>query len=242
MKGNEEKRIFRKRIIGILSIAVLIAVIGVITYFAIYKFMQIGKTPQEFVTFIEGYGIWGYLVALGIQFLQVFVALIPGEFVEVGMGLAFGFIEGTLLCLLGVAVASSLVFLLVKRFGVKLVELFVDPAKINDLRFINSEKKLNTLVFLLFLIPGTPKDLLTYVVPLTRMKLGEFLCITMIARIPSVVSSTIGGDFFGNGKYLEGIILFAVTGAVSLAGIWLYNVILKKRQAKKSAEADDEKE
>lgn len=242
MKGNEEKRIFRKRIIGILSIAVLIAVIGVITYFAIYKFMQIGKTPQEFVTFIEGYGIWGYLVALGIQFLQVFVALIPGEFVEVGMGLAFGFIEGTLLCLLGVAVASSLVFLLVKRFGVKLVELFVDPAKINDLRFINSEKKLNTLVFLLFLIPGTPKDLLTYVVPLTRMKLGEFLCITMIARIPSVVSSTIGGDFFGNGKYLEGVILFAVTGAVSLAGIWLYNVILKKRQAKKSAEADDEKE
>lgn len=242
MKGNEEKRIFRKRIIGVLSIAVLIAVIGVITYFAIYKFMQIGKTPQEFVTFIEGYGIWGYLVALGIQFLQVFVALIPGEFVEVGMGLAFGFIEGTLLCLLGVAVASSLVFLLVKRFGVKLVELFVDPAKINDLRFINSEKKLNTLVFLLFLIPGTPKDLLTYVVPLTRMKLGEFLCITMIARIPSVVSSTIGGDFFGNGKYLEGVILFAVTGAVSLAGIWLYNVILKKRQAKKSAESDDEKE
>lgn len=239
MKTEEQKRLARKRVIGIVSVAVLVAVVGVITYFAIYKFMQIGKTPQEFVTFIEGYGIWGYLVALGIQFLQVFIALIPGEFVEVGMGLAFGFIEGTILCLVGVALASSLVFLLVKRFGVKLVELFVDPAKINDLRFINSEKKLNTLVFLLFLIPGTPKDLLTYIVPLTRMKLGEFLCITMIARIPSVVSSTIGGDFFGNGKYLEGIILFAVTGAVSLAGIWGYNLILKKRRMKNGKDTNE---
>ena len=61
----------------------------------------------------------------------------------------------------------------------------------------------------------------------------------MIARIPSVVSSTIGGDFFGNGKYLEGIILFAVTGAVSLAGIWGYNLILKKRRAKNGEDTNE---
>ena len=58
----------------------------------------------------------------------------------------------------------------------------------------------------------------------------------MFARIPSVVSSTIGGDFFGEGKYLEGIILFAVTGAISIIGIIIYNKLLKKyheRKAKK---------
>ena len=84
----------------------------------------------------------------------------------------------------------------------------------------------------MFLIPGTPKDLLTYIVPLTRMKLSEFLCITLIARIPSVVSSTAGGALFGNGNYISGIILLLITGLISVGGICLYNFIMKKRTEK----------
>lgn len=222
-----------KKIIGLLSLAAVIAVFGLVSYFAVYKFLAFDGSAESFEDFIKSYGWWGRFVALGIQILQVFVAFIPGEFVEVGLGLAFGFIEGTLLCLIGVTAASALVFLLVKKWGVRLVELFVSTEKINSLRFINSEKKLNTLVFVLFLIPGTPKDLLTYFVPLTKMKLSEFLCISMLARIPSIVSSTIGGDFFGSGRYLEGIILFVITGAVSLCGMLIYRLIVSKHQNKK---------
>jgi uncharacterized membrane protein YdjX (TVP38/TMEM64 family) len=109
----------------------------------------------------------------------------------------------------------------------------VERSKIDSLRIINSEKKLGTLVFLLFLIPGTPKDLLTYVVPLTRMKLSEFLFITLIARIPSVVSSTIGGNLFSNGRYIEGVLILLLTGAISVLGIILYRIILKKYQNRK---------
>ncbi len=227
------KTLKAKRIIGLLSLAAVIAVFGVISYFMIYKFFSSGATAQGFEAFIEGYGWWGRFVALGIQILQVFVAIIPGEFVEVGLGLSFGFIEGTIICLLGVGLASALVFTLVKIWGVKLVELFVDRQKIESLRFINNEKKLNTLVFVLFLIPGTPKDLLTYFVPLTKMKMSEFLFISMFARIPSVVSSTIGGDFFGNGRYLEGALLFVATGAISLLGILIYRKILAKYHKRK---------
>lgn len=227
------KTLKTKRIIGIVSLTVVIAVFAIVSYFVFYKFFAFSGSTESFEAFIEGYGWSGRFVALGIQFLQVFIALIPGEFVEVGLGLSFGFIEGTVLCLVGVGLASALVFVLVKKWGVKLVELFVSRDKIDSLRFINSEKKLNTLVFVLFLIPGTPKDLLTYFVPLTKMKLSEFLFISMIARIPSVVSSTIGGDFFGNGRYLEGIILFLITGGVSLLGILLYRVILAKYHKRK---------
>ena len=235
MEKQRFKTLRAKRIIGIVSLVIVAVIFGVITYFAVYKFLNFDSS-ESFEAFIEGYGWWGRLVALGIQFLQVFIAIIPGEFVEVGFGLAFGFIEGTILCFVGVGLASALVFTLVKKWGVKFVELFTDPKKIDSLRIINSEKKLNTLVFFLFLIPGTPKDLLTYFVPLTRMKLSEFLFISMFARIPSVVSSTIGGDFFGEGKYLTGIILFAVTGALSLLGIVVYKKVLAKyheRKAKK---------
>lgn len=228
------KTLKAKRILGLFSLAAVVLVFGLVSYFVVYKFLAFGGSAESFEAFIEGYGWWGRFVALGIQILQVFVALIPGEFVEVGLGLAFGVVEGTLICLVGVGAASALVFLLVKKWGVKLVELFVSREKINSLRFINSEKKLNTLVFILFLIPGTPKDLLTYFVPLTKMKMSEFLCISMLARIPSVVSSTIGGDFFGSGRYLEGIILFVVTGAVSLGGMLIYRLILSKYQKRKA--------
>lgn len=233
MKTEEQRKLRNKRMIGIASLVAVLGIFALLSYFVIYKFLAIGTSAESFEAFIEGYGWAGRFVALGIQFLQVFVAIIPGEFVEVGLGLAFGFFEGTIICLIGVGLASALVFTLAKIWGVKLVELFVDRKKIDSLRFINSEKKLNTLVFILFLVPGTPKDLLTYVVPLTRMKLSEFLFISMIARIPSVVSSTIGGDFFGNGKYVEGIILFLITGAVSLAGVWVYNILLNKYQKRK---------
>ena len=92
------------------------------------------------------------LVALGIQMLQVVVSLIPGEVVEVGMGYAFGAIEGTLLCLVGVALASTVVFLLVKTWGLRAVELFVSREKIDSLRFIRSEKRLRRTVAKLILL------------------------------------------------------------------------------------------
>ena len=233
------KTLKAKRIIGLLSLAAVVAVFGVISYFMVYKFFSSGATAQGFEAFIEGYGWWGRFVALGIQILQVFVAIIPGEFVEMGLGLSFGFIEGTIICLAGVGLASALVFTLVKIWGVKLVELFVEKEKIESLRFINSDKKLNTWVFVLFFIPGTPKDLLTYFVPLTKMKLSEFLFISMFARIPSVVSSTIGGDFFGNGKYLEGALLFVATGAISLLGILIYRKILAKYHQRKERKNEE---
>ncbi len=234
MQTTDKKTLRRKRILGIASLAAVLGIFCLLSYFVVYRFFSGESSADNFTEFIESYGWAGRFVALGIQFLQVFVAIIPGEFVEVGLGLAFGAVEGSIICLVGVGLASALVFTLAKIWGVKLVELFVEREKIDNLRIINSEKKLNTLVFVLFLVPGTPKDLLTYIVPLTRMKLSEFLFISMIARIPSVLSSTIGGDFFSRGKYLEGIILFIVTGIVSIIGLFVYKKLLAKYHNRKT--------
>ncbi len=229
---NEERLLKRKRIFALISIAVVICLVSFLTYFLAVKFSKIAKSGEEFRDFIQSYGAYGTLVAVGIQIVQVFIALIPGEFVEIGMGYAYGWFEATLFSLLGVAVGSALIFSLVKRFGIRLVEIFVSTDKINRLRFISSEEKLNRLTFILFLIPGTPKDLLTYFIGLTRMNLKDFLGITLFARIPSVVSSTVGGNFIGEGKYGEAVILFVVTAFLSFAGIKIYNVILKKIEEK----------
>lgn len=237
-KAKDTDRSQRKRkIFGLFSIFILIILLGAATWFIWGYFKQHAYSPELFREYIESFGWGGRLVALGIQFLQVVVALIPGEFVEIGMGYAFGAWEGALICMVGVLLGSALIFLVVRKWGVRLVRIFVNPDRINELRFINSEKKLKRTVFLLFFIPGTPKDLLTYFVGLTRIQLHEFLIISTIARIPSVLSSIIGGHFIGNRQYWQAVVLFAITGAISILGIILYNFIIKKHQQKKSGEA-----
>ncbi len=227
-----EQALRRRRIVTVLSLCVIVLLVGLLTWALWRKLQRIGGTPEDFKSFIDSFGFTGWLVALGIQFLQVVIALIPGEIVEIGIGGAFGAVQGTLLCMLGVAAASTVVFLATKRFGVRLIELFFPREKIDSLRFINSEKKLKRTVFILFFIPGTPKDLLTYFVGLTRMKLSEFLIISLIARIPSVVSSTIGGNLLSEKDYVAAAILFGVTAAVSLLGMLLYDFIVKHKAKK----------
>lgn len=236
---DDKKLLKRKRIVALLSLAAVLCLVSFLTYFLAIRFSKIAKSGEEFRDFIQSYGAWGSIVAVGIQVLQVFIALIPGEFVEIGMGYAYGWFEATLLCLVGVAIGSAMIFMLVKRFGVRFVEIFVSTDKINQLKFISSEKRLHRFTFILFFIPGTPKDLVTYFIGLTRMTLKDFLGITLFARIPSLVSSTVGGNFIGEGKYLHALVLLAVTAFVSLIGLKLYNMILKKieqrakRQGKK---------
>ena len=209
--------------------------LAVVAVIAILATVFIGRwlgsfSDDSFRDYIRSFGPAGWLVLLGLQFLQVFVALIPGELLETGAGYAFGPVWGTLICYAGVAMASALVFLLTRRFGVKLVEVFISREKINQLSFLRTERKRNTLVFLLFLIPGTPKDLLTYFVGLTDMKLGSFLLISLIARLPSVLSSTAGGHLLGEGNYVGALWLYGITGAVSIVGLLIYNAIMRKKQ------------
>lgn len=231
MQQDKDNSLKRRRMATIISLCVVLIFVGLLTWAVCIKLKEIGS-PENFRSFIESFGAWGVVVGLFIQMLQVVVAFIPGEIVEVGLGSAFGALWGTVLCMVGVSIASSFVFLLTKKYGIRMVELFFDSRKIDELRFINSEKRLKYTVFLLFFIPGTPKDLLTYFVGLTRMKLPQFLAISMIARIPSIVSSTVGGNMLSNENYIGAIILFAVTGAVSVLGIVIYNSIVNKKNKK----------
>ena len=234
LKTSEYHR--KRRVLGIVSlIIVLLLFVGATIFISKYIFSF--SDAEEFKEYIQSFGWIGRFVLLGIQILQVIVALIPGELVEVGAGYAFGAVEGTLICIAGVAIASSIIFTLTKWLGIKLVEIFISREKINELRFINSEKKLKRIVFLLFFIPGTPKDLLTYFVGLTRIRLLEFLVISLIARIPSLVSSTIGGHAIGEKNYFAAVLIFAITGIVSLIGMKIYTMIVKHHKEHKVHEA-----
>lgn len=219
----------RRKGFAALSIAVVVVLAGLLTLF-VWKWLS-SFSQDGFRDYIRSFGVWSWLVMLGLQILQVFIALIPGELLETAAGYAFGPLLGTVICYAGVAIGSWMIFSLTRRFGVKLVEVFVSREKINSLRFLRTEARRNGLIFLLFFIPGTPKDLLTYFVGLTDIKLGTFLILSLVARIPSVISSTFGGHLLGEENYRSAILLYAITGLVSMAGLLLYNRILRRRQA-----------
>lgn len=230
MKSSNDQYIRRRKCWGWISVALFLSVTALVTWFCIKVLSPYLHSASELRVFLDGYGWKGRFILLGLQSLQVVVALIPGEILELGAGYAYGAIEGTLICLIGVALSSSLIFLLVKKFGVSMVELFVAREKIQQMGFIKDTTKLKRLVFLLFLIPGTPKDVLTYFIGLTDLNWISFLIISLIARIPSVVSSAVCGQMLGDSDYLIAMIVYAATGAVSIAGFCLYSRILKKRE------------
>lgn len=199
-----------------------------------------GGSVDSFKELIKSYGSLGWLVAFGIQVLQVIVSPIPGEVVELGMGICFGWFWGAVLCLVGSALGSVIIMFIVKKVGIKMVQLFVSVDKINELRFINSERKLNSLVFILYVLPGTPKDPLIFFFGLTRIGIIEFTVISTLARIPSVITSTVGGKLFIDGHLIGAVIVIAVTAVISLAGMILYQRILRRIRNRKSINRDEE--
>ena len=126
-------------------------------------------------------------------------------------------------------IGSVIIFALVRKFGVKLVELFFSMEKINSLKFLQNKQRLNTIYFIVMCLPGTPKDLLSYFAGLTDMKLRTWLLIATVARIPSVITSTIGGSALGSEQYLFAIIAFAATLALSGIGLLIYRKIQSVR-------------
>ena len=230
----------RRRMISILSLAGIVIVFSLIAYFVGWPLVrQFRESPETFRDYVKSHGPLGPLMMMGIMALQVVVAIIPGEPFELGAGFVFGWFQGTVWCLLGSAAASAVVYLAVRKWGVKLVEAFFSRDKIMHYSFLQNEKKLDLLVFILFLIPGTPKDLLTYLVGLTPMKLSSFLVLTTAARIPSVVSSTMTGNFAQHERYTAAIITYAVTILISVICILWYRRISKQEKTQESGKAKE---
>lgn len=186
--------------------------------------------PDRFRTWVDSRGIWAPVLFLGMVVLQIVVAVIPGEPLEIAAGYAFGAVHGTLLCILGAFVGRVLVFLLVRRFGAWAVEMFFPLEKVRSLRFLQNERRLSFWVFFLFFLPGTPKDVLSYATGLTKLPLRRWLWISAVAPIPSIVTSTVGGDALGVGNYFFAALVFGITLAVSGLGLLAYRAVCRARE------------
>ncbi|MBQ8388853.1 MAG: TVP38/TMEM64 family protein [Clostridia bacterium] len=245
----EEKSARVKAILKIVMIVGIVGVLSLVGYLAIqYIFNDAGY--DDFSRLIEENSLVGALVMILVNFIQVVVAFIPGEIVEQATGMFFGPVWGTLICLAGTVCGSCLALFLAKKFGRNLIYAICPKEKIDSISFLHDAKKRDFLTFTLFFMPGTPKDVLTYAVGLTDMGILRYVVLTTFARIPSILMSTLSGDWIndsllGKGKIWPIIILNAASLLLCCVGYLIYMLINKKhtqRLEKKEQKAAESSE
>lgn len=190
--------------------------------------VRLARKPELFRDWVDSFGVWGRLLFIAMVILQVIVALIPGEPLELAAGYAFGVLEGTALSLVGIMIGSSIVFGAVRVLGRKLLEVFFADREIKRLSFLRDLRKAKVMIFILMTIPGTPKDLLSYFAGMTPLTMPQWLGIVAISRLPSLISSTLSGAAAGEKNYLLAGIVLAVTLLISGLGILYYRRICKE--------------
>lgn len=222
----------QRRIVSIISFIVLIVFFGLIGLFIGKPMIQFVSQPEKFQDWVDSGGIMSRILFIGMVVLQVIVALIPGEPLEIGAGYAFGAVEGTILCVIGNLIGGVIIFAFVRTWGIRFVELFFSREKILSLKFLQNQKRVNILIYIVFLVPGTPKDLLSYFAGLTNINWMTWIVITSIARLPSIITSTLCGGALGTKDYKMAIIVFLITLVLSGLGMLLYRFISKKHKNK----------
>lgn len=217
MKIKNKKVIFN---LVILSLFIIILCYISIKYApAITKLVS---NPEKFRVFLLSYGNISVLIFILFQILQVVIAVIPGEFMQLAGGYIYGPFLGSLYSSFGILLGSVIVFYTVRIFGFTIIKLFVSEQDLQKFDFLLNNEKSEIAMFVLFIIPGLPKDILTYIAGLTPIKPRKFFIITTIARFPSLfVSSYVGSSLQGK-QYTEAIVISV------LAVVILIIVYLKK--------------
>lgn len=211
---------------GLMAFFVVMGVICVLIWPYVHELFEPGGLDRVMAK-VQGAGPTGVVFLLIIQFLQIVVAFIPGEVVQIAAGMLYGPWLGALVVVAGCVVSSAFIFVLVHKLGAPFVQGMVPTKYLDKFREFEKSGKLNTVVFVLFLIPGLPKDVFTYLVPLTDMRMRAFLLLSNIARIPGIVVSTYAASGIIEGDYVKSAIIFAVAAAVAVAGIFGYSRVMK---------------
>ncbi|MBQ8967729.1 VTT domain-containing protein [Ruminococcus sp.] len=247
---NEEKsshhlrdRIRRrnKRTVQIVTFVVILALLIGLTVASIPIIKEL-RTPEGMdklkQTLESKYtGVESMLIFTLIQALQVIIAVIPP--VQIVGGVLYGWFVGCLLSFAGTVLGTLAIFLMVNRFGRPLVEAVIDEKLLGKYKFLQDEKELIRVLVVLYLIPGIPKDVISYIVPLTKVKRRDFFMYVMPCRLPAILMSTALGSNAMNGNFKIVIALISTAMVLGILGFFFKDIAvekLNKRREKKRSE------
>lgn len=206
------------------SIGILIALF--LTLYLIFgkSLTQFVSDTQTFKAWLESYRHLSGAIFVFIRAFQTVIKIIPAEPLEIAAGYAFGTWGGLALCSLGTLLGSLVIVVLANMLGSKFISVFINEEQLNSLSLINNRKNQRLFLFIFYLIPATPKDILTYAAgSLKKVNMAEFFLITTIARIPSILTSTVCGAQLEQNNIKTAVAVFTATAVVSAVSALIYH-------------------
>ncbi len=208
-----------KRILSLLGFpALILAVLALVLSFW-EPLAALFKSPESVREFVAASGAWSALVFMGIQVLQVVVFILPGELVQLAGGYVFGMWSGTALSVASILAGSLVNFAAGRFLGRPFVESLFSAAKVERIEAATAGGRAAAAFFLLFAIPGIPKDALTYVAGASRLGFGSFLVISTIGRLPGIVGSSYIGSAVFDKDYRIALLVAIVASIAFFLGL-----------------------
>lgn len=212
----------RRRILAVLkliALAVILVGVPLYIYFFQHDLIESFSDIKELENTLRSYRRESMFVYVACQILQVVLSVIPGQALQFAGGYLYGTLLGLLLSVIGIAIGSTLAYYIARVLGRDAIHLFFGERKVTEiLDLMNSPKGL-IVTFIIFLIPGVPKDLCSYAAGLSNLKLRPYLIVSMIARIPGMLGCLIIGQQVGRGGYTSAAIIAAVALVLLILGL-----------------------
>ncbi len=212
--GRKAEKQKGKNILSIIAFPMLFVLIFLFAFIFHRQLWEIFSSPDKLKRWVISGGILSPLLFIGLQALQVIVFIIPGEVPQIAGGYLFGIPDGILLSVTGIAIGSTISFYLSRALGIPFVRSIFKSEQVEKMEKLIVSPKSKLAFFLLFLIPGIPKDILCYIAGLSPMKILIFLLISTTGRLPGIIGSVMMGDAAAGKQWVFAGIIF--TAAVVL--------------------------
>ena len=231
------KKINKAKMLKLVALILVISILVIATIYMapIIKEINTVEGKTQFKEKITNSGVTGVLILFGLELAQVVLAILPGEPIELLAGICFGSIWGTIFLMISIFIITCIIYFLVKKYGRNFIYEFFPKEKVHKLensKLFKDEKKIEIVMIILFLLPGTPKDLLIYIGALLPIKSSRFLLISTLLRFPSVISSTIAGNSLIGGKWKISILAYVITFIITIIIIFIINKLDKNKVTK----------
>ena len=227
-KNRRKKRM--RTFVSIFKLAILAAIVIIIPIYVYFQYPELidhFRSLEELNAFLLQYKTASIFVYIGLQIFQIIVSIIPGQALQFASGYAYSFWLGYLYSIIGVAIGTLVTFYLARLLGKDALHIIFGEEKFSRFVHTLNSKKSYLILFVIFLIPGIPKDLFTYAAGVSEIKLKPFLLLSLIGRTPAMMGSVMMGSMFFNGSYTGLIILCAIAVILFTAGLLKRDKLLR---------------
>ena len=217
--NNEASSDKYKKILALSKLILLVIIVAGIPAFLYLKYraeLFSKDSAERVVDYLKANSSIAALLIICIQIVQVVICFLPGQPVQFAASYMFGVARGFAFSITGAVIGTVISFYLAKLLGNDAMNLFFGEEKVRDYK-----KKLDSgrgllLAFLIYLIPGIPKDIVSYVAGISDMRFRPFLLVATVGRIPGMLGSLMLGHFFGRQDYRAMIIIAVIIAVILL--------------------------